>query len=113
MREINHELLQYEGAPGEPVTITVTPHNTTKMVNFVVDGAPAQALAAGSPIRFNLKNASGAQTRLQLTMDFNGVGSYEIVVSDVENCSITPPPSCRDTRDGPPLVIENFTFFVE
>lgn len=113
MREINHELLQYEGAPGEPVTITVTPHDTTKMVNFVLDGGPPQAVPPGIPIRFNLGNASGSQRRLQLTMDFNHVGSYDIDVSDVENCSVTPPPLCRNTREGPPLVIENFTFFVE
>ena len=113
MREINHELLQYKGAPGEPVTITVTPHDTTSMVNFVLDGGPPQALAAGSAIRFNLKNVSGAQTRLQLSMDFNHVGSYDIVVTDVVNCSVSPPPSCRDNREGPPRVIENFTFFVE
>lgn len=113
MREVNHLLRQYEGAPGEQVTITITPHNTTQLVNFVLDGAPAQPLPAGTPIRFNLKNSSGDITRLQITMDFNGVGSYDIVVSSVVNCSTTPPPTCKRTRNGPPLVIENLTFFVE
>ena len=112
MRELDHIKHRYEGNPGELVTIDVIAHDTTHLVNFVLDGGPAQVLPEGTPLQFNLKNASGAFTRLQLSMDFNAEGSYEIVVSTVTNCP-TGPTSCTHTRNGPPRVIENHTYLVE
>lgn len=114
MIELDHVKHRYEGDPGEQVTITVTEHGTVRLVNFVLDGAPAQPLPAGTPLQFNLKNVSGAVTLLQLTMDFTGQGSYDIVVSNVSNCVNDPThTSCIHVRKGPPLVIENHKYFVK
>jgi hypothetical protein len=113
MRELSHPKHRYEGVAGEQVTIKITANGTTHMVHFVLDGASAQVLPAGTPLRFNLKNSSGDVTLLQLTMDFNGEGSYDIVVANVENCPTDPLHiKCTHTRNGPPRVIENHKYFV-
>ena len=113
MRELDHNKHRFEGEAGEEVTITLTPDGTDQLVDFVIDGAPAQPLPGGTSLRFNLKNQSGAITRLQLTMEFNGEGSYDITVADVENCPNDPShSSCTHRRNGPPRVIENHTFIV-
>ena len=113
MREIDHDLLQYEGAAGEQVTITITAHNTVHMVNFVLDGEPPADLPAGMPLRFNLKDSSGSVTRLQLNLGFSGGGSYEIVIENVANCTVTPPPRCAHSRTGFNVVLENHQYFVQ
>lgn len=114
MRELNHIQHVYEGNPGEQVTVTVTASGTVHLVTFSLDGGPAQPLPAGTPIQFNLNNASGDLTTLQLVMDFTGPGSYDIVVRAVTNCPTDPQhTSCTHSRVGPPLVIENHRYFVE
>jgi len=113
MIELDHNKHRFEGDPGEEVTITLTPDGTNQMVTFVIDGGPAQPLPAGTSLRFNLKNEPGAITRLQLRMEFNGEGSYDITVENVENCPNDPThSSCTHTRNGPPKIIENHTFIV-
>ena len=114
MRELSHTKHRYEGAPGEQVTITFTPHDTTALVAFILDGAPAQSLPPGTPLRFNLKNNPGDVTLLQLTMDFNGEGSYDIVVQNVVDCPTDPQHhlSCTHNRIGPPMVIEDHKYSV-
>jgi hypothetical protein len=113
MNEIDHIKHRYKGTPNEPVTITITPTGTTSMVNFTLDGVSG-ALPAGTPLRFNLKNNSGDMTPLQLDLDFNALGTYEIVVATVVDCVKDPghTGSCTHSRQGPPRVIENFKFFV-
>jgi hypothetical protein len=113
MNETSHDLLTYEGGPGEPVTINVTPNGTTHLVTFNLNDVP-HALPAGTPIRFNLGNSSGNVTRLQLIMDFNHEGSYEYEIENVVDCTEDTDHigSCKHTREGPPLVIENFRFSV-
>jgi|GEM_PF-6850303 len=113
MKDLNHPKHRYLGKPGEPVAVDVIAHDTTHMVQFILDGAPAQVLPEGQQIRFNLKNSSGAITTLQLIMDFNAVGAYDIVVSDVTDCPVTPPPNCTHTRTGPDQIIENHKYGVE
>ena len=114
MRELDHNQHRYEGERGEQVTVTFTPHDTTQLVDFVLDGAGAQPLPPGSPLRFNLPNQSGAITRLQITMEFNAEGSYDITVATVDNCPNDPTHmSCTHTRNGPPRVIENHTYIVK
>jgi hypothetical protein len=118
MREIRHNTLSYRGRAGEPVSIRVeTQGDTNHMVHYVLDGSlPARVLPAGQKITFNLKNNSGAQTILQVDLDFTAEGSYKVIVENVIDCS-------RDTAnvnecvrtvegfaDGQTL---NFQFFVE
>lgn len=113
MNELDHTKHRYQGAPGEQVTINVVPNDTTSLVTYTLDGASA-ALPAGTPLRFNLKNNSGEVTQLQLNMDFNALGSYEIVVETVVDCvkDTGHTGKCRHSRQGPPMVIENYKFFV-
>ena len=113
MNETDHDMLRYKGAPAEQVTINVTAHDTTHLVTFNLNDV-SHALPAGTPIRFNLGNSSGNVTRLQLIMDFNHEGSYEYEIENVVDCSadIEPLVTCKHTREGPPLVIENFRFSV-
>lgn len=113
MNELSHIKRRYEGAAGVPVTIRVTADGTSHMVTYNLDDVP-HTLPEGSPIRFNLKNSSGELTRLQLIMDFNAVGSYEIEIENVDNCTADTDQAgtCKHTRPGPPLVIENYKFFV-
>ena len=114
MKELDHNQHRYEGEKGEQVTVTLTPHDTTALVDFVLDGAPAQALPPGTPLRFTLGNQSGDIRRLQLTMDFDAEGSYDITVATVDDCSKDPThTSCTHTRNGPPRVIENHTYITK
>ena len=112
MNERDHIKRRYEGAPGEQVTINVTATGTSHLVTYNLDDVP-HTLPEGSPIQFNLKNSSGELTRLQLIMDYNAVGSYEIEIEDVVDCTAgSPAGTCKHTRPGPPLVIENYKFSV-
>ncbi len=113
MNELDHIKHRYQGAAGENVTITITPTGTSSMVNFTLDGVPG-ALPAGTPLRFKLKNNSGDMTPLQLDLDFNALGTYEIVVETVVDCVKDPGHTgqCKHTRQGPPRVIENYKFLV-
>lgn len=113
MNETNHIKHRYNGAPLEQVTINVTATGTTHMVTYNLDDV-SHALPAGTPIRFNLGNSSGDLTRLQIIMDFNSEGSYEIEVQNVTNCTADSAHvgTCKHTREGPPLVIENYKFSV-
>jgi hypothetical protein len=113
MKDLNHAKHRYLGNPGEAVTVEVIAHDTTHMVQFSLDGGPAQVLPEGEAIRFNLKNSSGELTTLQITMDFNHMGAYDLVVSNVSDCSVTPPPRCVHTRSGPDQIIENHKYGVE
>lgn len=115
MREIDHNNLEYAGAPGEKVTIRITAHGTTQMVNYTLDGGAPKPLKSGDPIEFNLKNAAGQRTDLQLILDFNAQGSYEVVVENVSNCSkaVQHAGTCVHTWEGPPREIETFAFFTE
>jgi hypothetical protein len=113
MNELDHIKHRYKGSPGEQVTITITPTGTVSLVNFTLDGV-AGGLPAGTPLRFNLKNVSGAMTPLQLDLDFTALGTYEIVVEKVVDCvkDAGHTNKCIHTRQGPPRVIENYKFFV-
>lgn len=113
MNETNHFKHRYQGAPNEQVTINVTATGTVHQVTYSLDDVPQPALPAGTPIRFKLGNSSGDLTRLQLNMDYTSAGSYEIVIKDVVDCKEgSPVGTCRHTREGPPLVIENYKFSV-
>ena len=113
MNEENHIKHRYKGAPGEHVKITVNPTDTTSMVTFTLDGVSG-SLPPGKPLEFNLKANSGDMTPLQLDLDFNSLGTYEIVVESVVDCpkDTSHTNQCRHTRQGPPAVIENYKFFV-
>jgi hypothetical protein len=112
MNETNHDKNRYKGAPGEAVTINVTAHGTAHMVTYNLNDV-SHALPAGTPITFNLGDSSGDLTRLQIIMDYNSVGSYEIVIKNVVDCKEgSPVGTCKHTREGPPLVIENYKFSV-
>ena len=113
MQEVDHNNLEYKGSAGEPVTVTVTPNGTTQLVAFTLDGN-SQPLPPGGKIRFNLKNASGQQTTLQLVLDFNANGSYEVVVENVTNCSQDTQHvgRCLNTVDGPPKAFLTLVFSV-
>lgn len=112
MNETNHIKHRYKGAPGESVTINVTANGTTHMVTYNLDDV-SHNLPAGTPIRFKLGNSSGDLTRLQIIMDYNSAGSYEIEVKNVVDCTAgSPVGTCEHSREGPPLVIENYKFSV-
>jgi hypothetical protein len=114
MNETNHIKHRYRGTPNEPVTIHVTADGTNHMVTYNLDDIPQPALPAGTPITFNLGSSSGDLTRLQLIMDFNAEGSYEIEIENVDDCTADTESAgtCKHTREGPPLVIENYKFSV-
>jgi len=116
MKELSHPKHRYQGTPGEQVTMTVKAKDTTHMVLYVLDGVlPSKVFPANKPLQFNLKNQSGEVTPLQLIMDFNGLGSYEIIIEEVEDCpkDTKQLSRCVHTRQGPPMVIENYKFSVE
>ena len=114
MRELDHFNLEYEGTPGEHVTVTVTAKDTTHLVLFTLNGN-TMVLHAGDAIEFQLGNASGQRTDLQIVMDFNHQGSYAVVVENVENCSRDPQNTgtCTNRISGPPKEFLTFAFFVE
>jgi hypothetical protein len=113
MNETDHDMLKYKGAAGEQITINVTAQGTTHLVTFNLNDV-SHALPAGTPIRFKLGNSSGKVTRLQLIMDFNHEGSYEYEIENVVDCTGDSEQlgTCKHTREGPPMVIENFRFSV-
>jgi hypothetical protein len=113
MNELNHIKHRYKGAPGEPVTVNVAAEGTTHLVTYNLDGV-SHALPAGTPIKFNLGTSSGDMTTLQLIMDYNAAGSYEIEIENVANCTADTEQAgtCKHDRPGPPLVIENYKFSV-
>ena|ERR1043166_5135040 len=115
MKELNHGQHTYEGNPGEPVIVTVTANGTVHQVTFRLDGGEVEPLPEGTPIRFNLKNASGDFTPLQIEMGFSGPGSYDIVVRTVTNCPSDPNHmSCTHSRIGSvDPITENQRYFVE
>ena len=114
MRERDHNNLEYEGAPGEDVTVDVTADGTTHLVEFTLDGETSP-LNEGQPIQFKLKNASGQMTDLQLVLDFDHQGTYDVVVENVEDCSrdIQHTGTCINRITGPPKEFLTFGFFVE
>lgn len=113
MRELDHDNLEYEGGPGEAVTVRVTAKGTTPIVPYTLDG---QSLALGSNglIQFNLKTTSKQRTDLQLILDFNAPGTYEVTVLAVPNCSRDAQAvgSCLHKWKGPPRKTKTFAFFV-
>ncbi len=113
MRELDHDNLEYEGGPGEAVTVKVVAKGTTPIVAFTLDGV-SQPLAADGLIQFNLKNTSNQRTDLQLILDFNAPGTYEVTVLGVPNCSRDAQAvgSCLHKWKGPPRKIKTFAFFV-
>jgi hypothetical protein len=113
MNETSHDMLRYRGAPGEQVTINVRANGTTHLVTYNLDDV-SHALPVGIPITFPLGNSSGDVTRLQLIMDFNHEGSYEYEIQNVVDCTADTGHvgTCKHTREGPPMVIENFKFSV-
>lgn len=114
MKETNHIKRRYKGTPNEDVIINVTADGTSHLVTYNLDDVPQPPLPAGTPITFPLGNSSGDLTRLQLIMDFNAEGSYEIEIENVDNCTADTDQAgtCTHTRPGPPLVIENYKFSV-
>lgn len=117
MRETNHDSLKYKGAAREKVTIRVKASDeTVHLVAYVLDGQlPAKPLHEGENIEFDLKSSSGAQTRLQIDMDFQPNGSYEVVVENVTGCPFDTEGNneCSNTFFGPFLQSPVFTFTVQ
>jgi hypothetical protein len=113
MREINHDTLRYEGAAGESIVIKVTAVGTAHIVTVNVDGAGATPLPAGQDVRLNFKGQSGARLDVQLRVDFNPNGRYDIVVQNVANCQlpISPSNQCLHSRTGPSGSLLSFKFF--
>jgi hypothetical protein len=113
MREVDHDNLEYEGAPGENVTISVTPDGTNQLVQFTINGITKQLLA-GSDINFNL-GSSGQTTNLQILFDFNSQGRYDVVIENVANCSrdTQHTGNCPNRVTGPPRQTLLFGFFVK
>ena len=113
MREINHENLQYQGAPNEGAVISVTPTGTTQMATCTVDGV-SKPLNANDQITFDLKSASGQQTTVQLILDFDAEGSYEVAVENIPNCSQDTQHTgrCVNVFDGPPKEFPVLVFSV-
>lgn len=109
MRELNHDEVTYEGDDGENVTITITPpSNAPPIRNYKLDGATKSL--TGNTINFTLRRKpNDTPTVLQLVMDYNGAGSYRLVVRNVENEENG---ECVHKLDGPPLRITDLTFFV-
>jgi len=113
MRELDHDNLEYEGAPGESASVKITANGTTQIVAYTLNGV-SQALGANGLIQFNLKNSSGQRTDLQLILDYNANANYDVVVELVPNCSrdLTGVGSCVHRWKGPPRKIKTFAFFV-
>jgi hypothetical protein len=114
MRERDHINLEYEGGPGEPVTVRVKAIGTSHLVEYTLDGT-TRKLQKGEPIRFNLKTVSGQQTDLQLVLDFNAQGSYEVTIENIPNCTGEGAGTgqCINTFPGPPKEFPLFGFFVK
>lgn len=116
MREINHNTLSYGGQPGELVSIRVEAQGTNHMVNYVLDGVGPSTLPPGQKLTFNLKNGVGAQTVLQLNLEYSADGTYTVAVENVSNCAIDTQHTneCVNTFDDfPDGNTLNFSFFVE
>lgn len=77
--------LFYLGKPNEAVTITITPIDTTQLVEYTLNGDTLPFPANGI-LNFNL-GAAGSTTTLQLVLDFNSPsgGSYIVFVRSVTN----------------------------
>jgi hypothetical protein len=114
MKELDHDNLEYEGGPGETARVRVTPHGTTAIVPYTVDGTSLGLGVGGGVIEFNLKNSSGQRTDLQLILDFNALGNYDVTVEGVANCSrdAAAVGGCLHKWKGPPRKIKTFAFFV-
>jgi hypothetical protein len=114
MQELDHNNLEYEGAPGEKVTMEVTAKDTNHIVTYKFDIGATQVLKKGDAIEFNLKNTSGQKTELQLITDGTTPGSYDIIVENVPNCvkDLQQLGNCKRTRPVPPKKISLFVFFV-
>jgi hypothetical protein len=114
MKETNHIKRRYQGTKNEQVTINVTADDTNHLVTYNLDDVPQPPLPAGTPLTFDLRNSTGNITRLQLILDYNAAGSYEIEIENVDNCTADTDQAgtCKHTRPGPPQVIENYKFSV-
>jgi uncharacterized lipoprotein NlpE involved in copper resistance len=114
MKELNHNTQRYAGRPGEQVNIRVEAQGTSHLVEYTLDGE-TRPLKKGTPITFRLGNTSGARTDLQIVLDFDGEGSYEVVIENVTGCSkdTAHQNRCADTWDGPPLTGGTYAFFVD
>jgi len=114
MKELDHDNLEYQGSPGEKVTIRITAQGTTHMVTYKLDGGATQVLKQGDPIEFDLKNVSGQRTDLEVTIDGDHEGSYEMVIENVTNCENDAQHigKCVRTRRVPPKKVSLFAFFV-
>lgn len=113
MRELDHDNLEYEGGPGEEARVRVTAQATTPIVSYTLNGQ-SQPLSSSGLIQFNLKSSKGQRTDLQLILDFNAQGAYEVVVENVPNCSKDAGQvgHCVHKWKGPPRKIKTFAFFV-
>ncbi len=108
MVELDHDDLRYSGQPGESVRVTVTPQETTAIGEFTLRGI-TRPLPANGVITFSLESQPNDQPMvLQLDLDFNHQGSYQVVVTAVTN---EPDDECVHTWLGPPLEIKTFSFF--
>jgi hypothetical protein len=77
--------LFYLGKKNESVTVTVTPQNTTQLVEYTLNGS-TNPFPSNGVLNFNLNN-DGSTTTLQLVFDFNSPsgGSYIVGVRTVTN----------------------------
>lgn len=117
MREINHNTLSYGGQANEPVSIRIEAQGTNRTVNYFLDGVGPTTLADGQKLTFNLKDAVGATTIVQLDLEYSADGTYTVAVENVSNCILDTQHQLNecvhtydDFPDGNTL---NFSFFVE
>ena len=115
MIELKHNTLKYAGAAGEDIVVRVVAQGTSHLVVYKLDDDEASPLEEGDAITFRLKDEEGARTNLQLTLDFNGQGSYTVTVENVENCVKDDEGNneCVHVWNGPPISFKHFSFFVQ
>ena len=93
--------------------------HVSRLVNSIAERGDSykrgSVLPAGSDINFTLGNTSGQRTDLQIVMDFNHQGRYDVVIENVSNCSKDPQDTgtCTNRVNGPPKEFLLFAFFVE
>jgi hypothetical protein len=82
MTEIDMLERVYQGAPGETATINVTATNTTHMVTFSLNNAPAVALPKGQALQFPIP------AHLLMVFAYDNPsgtgGSYTVALTEVD-----------------------------
>ena len=82
MREIELDTFRYVGSAGENVTVTVTPKDTSPIINYTLNGQSG-SLHLGQSISCQVPSV------LQLDLDYSNPagGSYRVGVKRVVDCT--------------------------